>query len=528
MERDRIRRDVHAGGSQMIIRSSEITGPVRESADVCIIGSGCGGGASAKMLAEAGKKVLVLEEGGSYTSKDFDGTEQTAYQHLYQQRAGQATADLAVTVLQGRCVGGSSTVNWTTSLRTPDFVLEAWKRDHGVHGLSPKDLDPYFKKVEQYLNIHTEPFENHNPNNRIILDGAKNLGFRASAVGRNTKDCVKAGACGLGCPFDAKKTVAITYIPDAVKSGATVFSNCRANKIEITGTTKRVSGVVFDHQTQKPKTDFIIEAPVVIVSASAINSPVLLLKSNLANSSGAVGKNLTFHLTSAVLGVFDQMMYGAGGIPQSAMSDEFLNKNHDDGGFWLEAVPIYPTLAALALPGFGSPHRELLEQYPHIGSTIILVKEIDSNGRVTVNDHGRASISYTLGEKDLGYLKQGLAVAARFHFATGARRVMTLHTRFTEFNAPAEIDTKLAAADWGMNQIGLYSAHPLGTCRMGSDPKRSVVDEHCQTHDVKGLFVIDGSVTPTSLGVNPQVTILAIAEKSAEWIAKNFAGIKAQ
>ena len=490
------------------------------------MGSGCGGGASAKILAEAGRKVIVLEEGGFYTSKDFDATEQTAYQHLYQQRAGQATDDLAVTVLQGRCVGGSSTVNWTTSLRTPDFVLEAWKRDHGVQGLSPKELEPYFERVERYLDVHVEPFENHNPNNRIILDGAKKLGLRASAVGRNTRDCVKAGACGLGCPFDAKKTVAITYIPDAVKNGATVFAGFRANKIEITGKTKRVSGIVFDHQTQKPKTDFIIEAPVVIVSASAINSPVLLLKSNLANNSGEIGKNLTFHLTSAVLGVFDQVMYGAGGIPQSAMSDEFLNKNHDGGGFWLEAVPIYPTLAALALPGFGSTHRELLHHYPHIGATIILVKEIDSSGQVTVNDHGRASISYALREKDLGYLKQGVAVAARVQFAVGAKRVMTLHARLTEFNSPTEIDTTLATSEWGMNEIGLYSAHPLGTCRMGNDPKKSVVDEHCQTHDVKGLFVIDGSVTPTSLGVNPQITILAIAEKSAEWIARNFADMQ--
>jgi choline dehydrogenase-like flavoprotein len=512
----------------MIIQGSEIDRPVRESADVCIIGSGCGGGATAKVLAEAGKKVIVLEEGGYYTSKDFDGTEQTAYQHLYQQRAGQATDDLAVTVLQGRCVGGSSTVNWTTSLRTPDFVLEAWKRDHGVRGLSTKELEPYFGKVERYLHIHTEPFENHNPNNRIILDGAKSLGYRAMAVGRNTKDCVKAGACGLGCPFDAKKTVDTTYIPDAVKRGATVFANFRANRIEVTGRTKCVSGVVFDHQAQKPKTDFVIEAPVVIVSASAINSPVLLMKSNLANSSGELGKNLTFHLTTAVLGVFDQIMYGAGGIPQSAMSDEFLNKNRDGGGFWLEAVPIYPTLAALALPGFGAMHRELMHQYPQIGATIILVKEIDSSGQVTVNDNGRASISYSLRSKDREYLKQGVAVGARVQFAAGAKRVMTLHARRTEFNSPAEIDARLATCDWGMNQIGLYSAHPLGTCRMGGDPRRSVVDEHCQTHDVKGLFVVDGSVTPTSLGVNPQVTILAIAEKNAEWIAGNFSAIQAR
>lgn len=506
----------------MIIRGADIAEPVRESADVCIIGSGCGGGASAKILAEAGKKVIVLEEGGYYTSKDFDSTEQTAYQRLYQQRAGQATDDLGVTVLQGRCVGGSSTVAWTTSLRTPDFVLNAWKRDHGVQGLTSEELEPYFERVERYLNVHTEPFENHNPNNRIILNGAKQLGYRAVSVGRNTKDCVKAGACGLGCPFDAKMTVAITYIPDAEKAGASVFANFRANKIELKGTVKRVSGVVFDQESQKPKTDFVIEASVVIVSASAINSPVLLLKSNLANSSSEVGKNLTFHLTSAVLGLYDNIIYGAGGIPQSAMCDEFLNKNGDGGGFWLEAVPIYPTLASLALPEFGSSHREIMRQYAHIGATIVLVKEIDSSGTVTVNDYGRASISYVPRDRDLQYLKQGLATAVRLHFAAGAKKVMTLHVRRTEFQSVADVEKKLSSADWGMNEIALYSAHPLGTCRMGVDPKRSVVDSHCQTHDVKGLFVIDGSVTPTSLGVNPQITILAIAEKSAEWVAERF------
>ena len=150
-------------------------------------------------------------------------TEQTAYQNLYRQRAGQATDDLAVTVLQGRCVGGSSTVNWTTSLRTPDFVLKKWSEVFDVRGLSSKDLEPYFERIEKYLNVHLEPEENHNPNNRIILDGARKLGYTAHTSGRNTRECKKAGACGLGCPFDAKLSVNVTYIPDAVKAGATVF-----------------------------------------------------------------------------------------------------------------------------------------------------------------------------------------------------------------------------------------------------------------------------------------------------------------
>jgi choline dehydrogenase-like flavoprotein len=375
------------------------------------------------------------------------------------------------------------------------------------------------------LNVHVEPEGNHNPNNRIILDGAAKLGYRAQAVGRNTRDCVKAGACGLGCPFDAKLSVDRTYIPDAVKAGTTVFSRFRAEKVEAMGRLKRVSGTVLDQETRAAKTDFVIEAPVVVVAASAINSPVLLVKSGLANSSGEVGRNLMFHLTTAVLGLYDRVIYGAGGIPQSAMCDEFLNKKGDGGGFWIEAVPIYPTLASLALPGFGPFHRDMMRQYPRIGASIILVKEIDSGGRVSVNDYGRPSISYTLGRNDLAYLQRGIAEAARIHFAAGARKVMTLHTTPLQFHSSREMDGKLADAGWSTNEIALYSAHPLGTCRMGGNPRRSVVNSHCETHDVGGLFVIDGSVTPTSLGVNPQLTLLAIAEKSAEWIAENFAGI---
>ena len=506
----------------MIIQSKDITKPVRESADVCIIGSGCGGGASAKILSESGKKVIVLEEGGYFTPKDFQPTEEFAYTNLYRQRAGQATDNLAVTVLQGKCVGGSSTINWTTSLRTPEFVLENWARDFKVQGLSSKDLDPYFNRIEDYLNIHAEPDENHNAQNRLILDGARKLGYRAKANGRNTKDCANLGACGLGCPIGAKLSVDITYIPDAVKAGATIFSGFRAESIEVKGGRKEVLGTVIDQATQKPKFGFTIEAPIVILSASAIFSPLLLLKSKLANSSGQVGKHLTFHLTSALLGLFDNPMYPSRGIPQSALCDEFINKNGDSGGFWMEAVPATPTLASLALPGFGAAHRALMHQYQNMGATIVLVKEIDSEGSVTVNDNGRPSISYSVGPRDMQYLKQGIKTTAEVQFAAGAKEILTLHARTTSFKSVDEITRVLSRADWGTNEIALYSAHPLGTCRMGEDPRSSVVDSRCQAHDVKGLFVIDGSVTPTSLGVNPQITILAIAEKSAAWIAENF------
>ncbi|MBI5463476.1 MAG: GMC family oxidoreductase [Ignavibacteriales bacterium] len=509
----------------MILRGSDITKPIRETADVCIIGSGCGGGPVAKILAEAGKRVIVVEAGSHVTPEEFVLTEESAFSNLYQQRAGQATEDQAVLVLQGKAVGGSTVINWTTSLRTPDFVLDAWQKRFGVQGISPKEIEPYFERVEKYLNIHAEPDERHNNLNRVILDGAKKLGYRAHANGRNVKDCNALGACGVGCPIGAKQTVDLTYIADAIKSGTTVFANCHADTIKASGKTKRVTGSVIDPVSHKAKFDFSIEAPVVVVAASAIHSPVLLLKSGVANSSGEVGKHLTFHLTTAVLGVFDRPMYPWKGIPQSAMCDEFLNKSGDGGGFWIESVPATAALAGLSMSGFGKRHRAMIRSYPNVAASIVLVKEIDSEGRVIVNSYGRPSISYKQGWKDLQYLKQGLKEAAKIHIAAGANEVYTLHTKETRLTSVEEIDKKLSAASYGTNEIAFYSAHPLGTCRMGEDPRASVVNSHGETHDVKGLFVIDGSITCTSLGVNPQVTLLALAEKHGEWLAENWKSV---
>ncbi len=506
----------------MIVRGDELQAPLHGSADICIIGSGCGGGAAAKVLAEAGRRVVVIEEGGYYTPGDFDGTEQTAYQHLYQERAGQATGDLGVTVLQGRCIGGSSTINWCTTLRTPDWVLDAWVQTHGVTGLGPRDLEPYFDRIERYLNATPEPFDHHSPNNRIILDGAGALNYHVRINNRNVRDCVRAGACGLGCPFDAKLSVDRTYLMDAERAGALVYANCRAENIRLHGRQKIVEGHILDEATQAPRLEFSIEAPIVIVSASAIHSPVLLERSRLGNSSSQLGRNLTLHLTTAVIGLFDRVIYAGGGIPQSALCDEFLNSEGDGGGFWIESVPVYPALAGLSLPSFGGTHEEMMKRYPHLGASIVLVKDTDSLGSVRARENGRPRISYRLGQRDRRALVHGIREAARIHFAAGARWVMTLHAEPIRFHSPEDIHEKLLSARWGMNDLALFSAHPLGTCRMGKSRQTAVVDSHCQMHDVAGLFVVDGSVMPTSLGVNPQLTILAIAEKASEWIAEHF------
>jgi len=506
----------------VIATAKETTRAVRESADVCVIGTGCGGGPVARTLARAGKRVIVLEEGPYLKPAQFVQTEEAGFAQLYQQRAGQATEDQSVLVLQGRSIGGSSTINWTTSLRTPEFVLDAWAKRFGVTGCSTMEMEPYFDRVEKYLNIHPEPVERHNNLNRLILEGAAKLGYRAKATGRNVRDCQALGACGIGCPIGAKLSVDVTYIPDALQAGAAVFADCHADKIVVDGLKKRVLARSIDPEGRRAPLDVIVEAPVVVVAASAIHSPALLLRSGLANRTGQVGRHLTFHLTSAVLGVFDRPMFPWKGIPQSAMCDEFLNKNGDGGGYWIESVPATAALAGLSMSGFGAAHRSLIKQYPRVAASIMLVKEIDSEGRVALNSYGRPAITYEQGSRDLQYLREAIATGARIQFAAGARSVYTLHVKPTMIPSPDKIESVIAGADFGPNRIGVYSAHPLGTCRMGERPEESVVNSHGETHEVKGLYVIDGSMTCTSLGVNPQVTILALAEKHAEHMVEHW------
>jgi len=506
----------------MIIDPSTITHDTVVSADVCIIGSGAGGGVCAKYLAEAGLRVIIMEEGGYFTSKDFTQREDDAYMTMYQERGALATSDLSFTILQGKTVGGSTTVNWMTCLRTPDFVLNDWHDRLGLEWMSPREMLPCFEEVERYLNILPEPYERHNFTNRLIIDGARKLSWHAIANGRNARGCVQCGSCGLGCPYDSKLSVNLTYIPDAVAAGAIIYQRCRAEIIRLNGGMKRVRGSLLDPKTGDARFSITVEAPVVIVAGSAINSPVLLLKSELANTSRQVGKNLTLHPTTAVFGLYEHNVDPWYGIPQSALCDEFLNKKGDGGGFWIEAVPLHPMLAATALPGYGIAHHSEMKNLKKTAPSIILVKEIDSSGSVTVSRSGRPEIKYRLTGRDVEALKEGLIAAARIHFAAGSSRVGTLHTIPIHSSHIDDFESRVSRGQYGPNQIGMFSAHPLGTCRMGNDSGTSVVKSTCETHAVPGLFVCDGSVLPTSIGVNPQVTIMALATRVSRDIAKNF------
>jgi choline dehydrogenase-like flavoprotein len=497
----------------------------RVRADVCVVGTGAGGAVAAARLAEAGFDVVMLEEGGWWRGEDFTELEAPMTVRLYADAGARATDDVSVPMLQGRAVGGSTTVNWLIMLRTPAWVLDEWAAGHGTQGMSAAELAPVFERVEEETHTRAVPVDAHNPPNRALMEGARALGWSASAARINARGCIRSGFCGLGCRYDARQGSAAVHVPAALAAGARLFTDVRAERVEVVerggrAPLKRLHGTVLDRATGAPRGRVTVEAPIVVLAAGAVGTPALLQRSGMGG--GGVGRFLRLHPTTIVPGLYDREMYGGAGIPLSAICDEFVRAEGDTYGFWIECPPVYPALSAAALPGFGERHRRLMREAGRMAPFIVLVRDgadrAASNGGVTVDRRGRVHIHYRLGPAERERMRRGIEAAARIHFAAGAREAHTLHAAETVMRSPADLDV-VRRRPCGPNQLGVLSAHVNGTCRIGSDPATSGCTAEGERHGVPGLYVADGSLLPTAPGVNPQETIMALATVVAERIA---------
>ena len=514
------RRGQSSPSSGAITLAAAVADGTRLTADMIVVGSGAGGAVAAARLAEAGHDVLVLEEGPYLRGADFTEREAEMTEALYAERGLRATDDLGVAFLQGRSAGGGTTVNWMIMLRTRDWVLEEWAARHGTSGMLPADLRPVFELVDRETHARPVADDAHSPNNRIILDGAHSLGWHSEPAVINARGCVRAGFCGHGCRTGAKQGGLETYVPRALAARARLLADARADRIEVVERgaevafpLKRVTVSLLDRATGRTTGTLIADAPVVVLAGGAVGTPVLLQRSGLGG--GGVGHFLRLHPTTAVVGLYDRDIYGAGGIPLSAMCDEFIRRDANGYGYWLECPPLHPVLAAAAASGIGEEHATLMREFPRLGSLIALVRDgadrDRSNGAVLARRGGGVSLRYRLGAADARHLAEGIASAARLHLAAGAREAVTLHTRPVRVRTERDL-AAIAARSLAPNDVALFSAHVNGTCRLGTDPRTSGVDaETAERHGVRGLFVLDGSILPTALGVNPQETIMALA-----------------
>ncbi len=497
----------------------ELTQDHEVDCDVAIVGTGAGGGIAARALSKAGAKVVLLEEGGHHTSREFDLEEATAYPMLYQEQGNRATADLSIAVLQGRSVGGGTTVNWTTSFRTPAHVLDHWRRVFGVEGLTEGALTPHWEEIERYLGIAEVPPEGVNRNNGKLWDGLGALGWERQRTQRNVRGCGFLGYCGMGCPIDAKQSMLITAIPEAVAHGAELWAHCRASRIEAQGDRiVAVHGEAIDPETLWPNGRRLIVRPkVCVLSGGAINDPALLLRSKLGNESGQVGRRTFLHPVVAMVALFDDPVDGFYGPPQSVSSHQFARRG-EKMGYFFEAAPVHPMLAAIAIDAHGRELRDQMAKLAHTSATIGLLIDGfapgEEGGTVTLKSDGMPKLDYPFHPRMEEAARSAQHDMARLLLAAGAKQLRSLHQPPVILSSERDL-AALDAAPFGPNRLMMFTAHQMGGCAMGSDPARAVVRSDLRHHRLENLFVVDGSVFPTSLGVNPQLSIYGISSWAA-------------
>lgn len=502
-------------------------------ADVCIVGSGAGGGVVAGVLAEAGLKVVVLEAGGYFDEPDFTQLEIPAYQNMYWRGGPTPTADMNISLQAGFCLGGATVINWTNSLRTPALVREQWEQEFGLEGLSGPEFDHHLDAVWQRLGVNDRCSELNGPQQRMKA-GAEALGWHFALAHRNTDEASysfeTAGYMGFGDQSGAKRSTVKTYLQDASDHGAVLVTRCWATRVRVeNGRTCGVDAVWSDPESGR-STELVVQAPQVVVACGSLESPALLLRSGIGGP--AVGQNLHLHPCTATIGYYDEDLQAWRGAPHAGLVHEF-DDLEDGYGFLIEGAQYTTAIAASAVPILGEPHKQLMSRFRHGGSFIALLRD-RGHGRVTIDAAGNAVPWYSISDElDVRNAHQGIEAQLRLHEAAGAQQIVAAAVGAPTWRWGDDLDAfiehvkriPLRAGGWR-----LFSAHQMGSCRMGSDPSTSVAGPWGELHDTAGVWIGDASAFPTASGVNPMITNMALAHRNAQAIieaARTTAGAAA-
>jgi long-chain-alcohol oxidase len=506
------------------IRPLAITGRTTLDCDVVIVGSGAGGGVLAAELAAAGNDVVVLEKGSYRNEADFTHQEGEALETMYDAGGLLATRDLGLLLLQGATLGGGTVINYTTSFPTPPSVRHEWARNHQLPHFESKEFNVALHKVANRLGVNTDHAK-PSGRDRVLVRGLERLGWHHGLLPRNVRDCAQdesCGYCGLGCRRGAKQSTLITYLQDAVDRGARIVVDCDVRRVVIDrGTATGVEACAGRFVVS-------VRAQAVVVAAGSVHSPALLLRSGVTLP--ALGRNLALHPATAVFGDMNEEVRPWSGTVQAHYSDQFADL--DDGyGFKLETAPVHPSFQALAAPWeSGAQHRAWMARLPRTALAGILLRD-RFGGRVSVDREGHPVVDYRLSRYDRAHLRRAIAGAAEVMEAAGAREIWLPLARAISYQPGARGEARGArdewlarvdAAGWGANQLLLVSFHQMASCRMGASARTSVVDAEHRVWGIRGLYVADASVFPSASGVNPMLTVMAIAHRAANVIASKL------
>lgn len=483
--------------------------------DVAIVGSGAGGATVAAELAQAGLDVVVLEEGGYFDTRSFTSEATPAVKRLYRSAgAERMSGPPSILFMQGSCVGGSTVINGGMSWRTPNRVLEGWSRERGLPSVHPEALAPVFDHLEKQLYVGPQEPGSIGLDDGLFRLGAERLGYGVVADRRNQNHCVGSNNCGFGCPTGAKQSMLVTMLPRAVGHGARIVSDCRITRILTrprSGGMKQAVGVegrLIDPSTGKAGPALRVLAPRVVLACGATETPALLQRNGLCGGSGQLGRNLTVHPNTKCVGIFDDEVQGWKGVHQGHQVHEFI-----DEGLLMTVAFVPPQVLAMTFPMWGNALFDVVSQINHLVTAGVLVEDTGS-GVVRPGPFGSTRVSYRLTDYDMQQLMRGVGLVSEILFASGARRVVSPVAGMPVLESPDDI-ARLFKRPVNRHDLEVLTVHIMGSARMGVDPRVSVVGPFGEAFDVGGLFVADASVLPSPIGVNPMLTIMALATRTA-------------
>lgn len=473
--------------------------------DVCIIGSGAAGCVLAYELAESGKSVTILEKGGHYPIQWIKDNEKNEAEllKLWKNKGVFLSQNYSVNIAQGQCVGGSTMLNYGICFEIPDEVFSYWKNTFGIT-ITKEELDNAYRRVKKKVNIRKIEADHAGKSHLKLKEGCELLGYSSDWMEKSY------------IPDQGKQSAYVAYLLKANFDNIKLYANCAADKILVKGNKAvGVTGIFKNKQTNKPQ-KLTVHAKHVIISAGPIASSEILLQNNLLNSNDQVGKHLSVHPSASVVAEFDEKLQGDEGFPMAYYCDQFSVRKLGKPGFMIESVFLPPSNYSVITPSFGEENKEYFKKYNHAAMAGVLVHD-EPSGTVSLNWSGDAVVDYQLSETDQKKMIDGIKEATRIFLRAGAKKIITAHMQKTEIRNIGDlriIDQRGA----GLGSILMASAHPQGGNRMGEDKSVSVVNSHCMSHEILNLYICDASVFPTSLGVNPQYTVMALATITADYI----------
>ncbi|MBI3639348.1 MAG: GMC family oxidoreductase [Thaumarchaeota archaeon] len=512
-----------------------VTRDVVCNVDVCVIGSGAAGAILATKLAEAGKSVVVLEKGGYYDGESMNQRDADMIPLLWKNGGANFTSSLRIAIAQGSCLGGSTVINDAVCFRIPDTVIKQWQ-NLGVsikNNEWDKALDEVAKRIhvtevtEEELNENAKMLrkacEKYNINGKPIKHYKNERNCGQSFTDPSLHSCVKCGFCHLGCHYNTKQSMLVTYIRDALNNpnmDYTAYCNCKAEKITYQdGVATGVDGIFVDGIGNE-KYRIRVNAKTIIVSAGSIASSNLLQRSRIGGTN--VGKGLALHPAPFVMGHFKDMIYGNRGIPMSYTCHEFgVTNGVKNGGFLIESIFIPIFQMSLAMPYFGLQHDLMMKDFDNYAMAGVMVRD-EPVGTIEMTYSGGPKVNYDLATSTVNGIAKGMGVLAKMWFSIGADYVLTSHSEVPRLDSEDDISKLEQAVRNNPHALMLGSAHPQGGNKIGSGIKNGIVDSDCKVFDFKNLYVCDASVFPVPLGVNPQLTIMALATITANKIINKW------